>query len=247
MPGITGFTLGSLDLRTLAHEIRSANGWDSFPGLKARGVRYAYTHGEDNSGRRFYKARDIDIDMVLMATNSAGAVTTSPAEHVQDNIDSLLGALHSTSGELLLTRTLPDASTRTADVRPLDFTRVRQNGILTRRVVLSLRMGYPLWHGAADSVSGAGPLSPDNTGNAPVNDMVITFTTAGRITDDASGDYVEAATAGTVLDVGTGEITVNPSNDISERRPWFLQFEPGVNALTITGGSKTINWNHGYF
>jgi len=243
----TGFQLGSLDLRTLAHEIVSTNGWDVFPGMKSGGVQYAFQHGEYVGGRRFYKARDIDLNMVILATNAAGVVTTSAEEHVEENIETLMAALHNTFNPLTLTRTLPSGAVRTASVRPIDVARYEDNVGLSRLVTLVLRMGYPFWHGVAGQVVGSGPLSPNNLGTAPVNDMIVTFTTAGRVTHDLTSDYLEADAAGLVVNVGTGVITGGDSGDIHGNMPHWLQFEPGVNALTITGGTKTIDWFHGYF
>ena len=245
---ITGFTLNGLDLRTLATDIGSINGWDSFPGLKASGVQYAFTHGEYIGGRRFYSARDIDITMIIMATDEDGLVTTTPEEHVQDNIDALMAALHSTSGELALVRTMPDGSTRTAYVRPLDVIRFQESiGPIFRGVNLSLRMGYPFWNGAALAQTISGSASVTNLGTAPINNMIVTFTTAGRITVNATGEWIESADAGLVLDVKTGIVTSGNSGALEASSPWLLQLEPGANALTVTGGNKSISGFHGYF
>lgn len=244
---LTGFTLNGLDLRTLAHNIDSVNGWDSFPGVKSAGVEYAFTHGEYLGGRRFYRAREIDLNMVILTTDSTGVVTTSPEEHLEENVDTLLGALHNSFGPITLTRTMPSGAVRTAAVRPIDFVRFGSfQGPLLRAATLTLRMGYPFWHGAADSYTG-GTGTVTNDGNAPVNDMVITFTTAGRITHDDTGDYIESDSAGLVVDVGTGVITGGDSGEIHSNNPWFLQLEPGDNDITVTGGNKTINFFPGYF
>lgn len=243
----TEFTLGSLDLRTLAHEITLVSGWDTFPGLKYSATQYAYQHGEDMSGRRWYKPRNIDLHMILLATDATGVVTTTPLQHLQANLDALFAALHNSTGPLTLTRTMPDATVRTAEVRPIDASPVEDGTGITKAVVVSLRMGWPFWHGAAAEVSGTGPLAATNNGNAPVNDMLVTFTTTGRITTPA-GDYVESAAAGAILNVRTGEVTGSGTPaDISTNKPWFIQLEPGANSLTVTGGSKTINYFHSYF
>lgn len=243
----TGFVLGSLDLRTLAHEITLVSGWDTFPGLKFSGTQYAYQHGEDISGRRWYQPRTIDLHLILLATDATGVVTTTPLEHLQANLDALFAALHNSTGPLTLTRTMPDGTTRTAEVRPLDAAPVEDGTGITKSVVLSLRMGYPFWHGATATVAGTGPLACTNNGNAPINDMVVTFTTAGRVTTPA-GDYLESAAAGAVVNVRTGEVTgtATPA-DISSNKPWFIQFEPGANSVAVTGGSKSIQYFHAYF
>lgn len=241
----TGFLLGSLDLRTLATEITSVNGWDTFPGLRAAGTEYVFRHGEDLDGRRFYRARDIDLNIVFMLTDSTGVVTTTPEQHLQANIEALMAALHNSTGSLTLTRTMPNGSTRTAQVRPLEAIPIEDNVGMTRAMVVTLRMGYPFWHGSAGSYTG-GSGNVVNNGNAPINDMIVTFTTTGRITT-AAGDYIESAAAGLVLNVGTGLVTTGDPADLSTNAPWFIQLEPGTNAITVTGGNKTINFFHAYF
>lgn len=244
---VTGFTLGSLNLRTLASEIISTNGWDVFPGMKSSGTVYSFTHGEAVEGRRFYRARDIDLNLVLLATNAAGEVTSTPGEHLEENMATLMGALHNTFGTIPLVRTLPSGVTRTAHVRPLDLIPFEDANGLTRLVTLTLRMGYPFWHGASASISGSPSLVPNYAGNAPCNDMVFTFTTAGRITHDLTGDYIESSAAGLVVDVHTGEITGDPAA-LDGNTPWWIQLEPGEdNTLTVTGGDKQMDLFHGYF
>jgi hypothetical protein len=139
---------------------------------------------------------------------------------------------------------MPDGSTRTAAVRPIDFIPITQEVGVIKSAVAVLQMGYPFWHGAADSASGSS-FNAINTGNAPVNDMIVTFTTAGRLTR-SGGDYLESTTAGVVVNVGTGEIT-GDSGAVHGNRPWWLQLEPGTNNFTTTGGSKSMTWFHGYF
>jgi len=241
----TGFVLAGLDLRTLAYEITTVGGWDGFPGFKASGVEYAYTHGEDLTGRRFYKARNIDLGVIILPFNADGSQTLAPLVHIQQNLDALLGALHSTSSPLSLVRTMPDATVRTALVRPIDFVPIEQDVGITRSAILTLRMGYPFWHGETSVVSGTS-FNAVNDGTAPVNDMVVTFTTAGRLTHTPSGDYLESSDAGAVVNVGTGVITGAPTGAVFGNTPWWLQLEPGSNAFTTSGGSKSMSFFHGY-
>lgn len=245
--GLTGWMLGALDLRTLAVNIEQVNGWESFPSLKGGGNEFSYLHGEDLSGRAFYRAKNIDLAMLILATNAAGVVTSTPQQHVDENLATLFGALHSSSAYLTLTKTLYPSTARTIQVRPVDIARVDQKVGLSRAVLLSLRTGYPFWHGAAFSSSaGSGTTAFNNLGNAPINDMVITFTGAGRITNNLNGDWVESSAAGVVLNVGTGEVTTGSPGAINSNRPWYLQLEPGSQNLARTA-SIVLDGFYGYF
>ena len=245
----TGFTLNGLNLRTLALEILSTSGWDTFPGVKSSGVQYAFTHGEYIGGRRFYRARDIDLNMIILDTNAAGQVVTTPLEHIEENIETLMGALHDTFNPLTLVRTLPSGVTRTAFVRPVDVLRYEDHVGISRIVTLTLRMGYPFWHGAAFNQVVSGTTSITMNGTAPVNDFSVVFTTAGRITHSPTGDYIESSAAGITVDLSKHEdnITGGDPADISSNTPWWLQLEKGSNGLVVTGGNKTLSGFHGYF
>lgn len=247
---LTGFTLNGLNLRTVASDIRSPNGWDVFPGMNDLPRGFIFRHGEDLNGRRFYRPRDIDLNLVILTGDVGGSPEPTVLEQVEKNMGILLGALHNTFGTIPLVRTLPSGNTRTAHVRPLSSTPIGELAGPSRALSLGLSMGYPFWHGASDSASGTPTISPNYVGNAPSNDMVFTFTTAGRITHDLTGDWIESDDAGLVVDVGTGEITGGNSGAIHANRPWWIQFEPGpagTNDLTVTGGSKLVEFKNGYF
>ena len=246
--GITGWQLNSLDLRTLAHNIESTEGWESFPGLRAAGTKWAFQHGEDLGGIRYYEARNIELGMMILDTPADGIITTTRQQHLDENIAALLGALHSSSAYLTLTKTLYPATARTIQVRPVEFFRIEDGiGGLSRSVHLSLRTGYPFWHGASFSVSaGAGSAVFNNLGNAPINDMIITFTGVGRITNEVNGDWVESDTAGVILNVGTGDITTGVPAQVSTNRAHYFQIEPGNNTFTRTGTIQVAGF-YGYF
>lgn len=248
---ITQWNLNGLDLRSVAYNILTTDGWDSFPALKTAGIEYAFTHGENIDGRRFYQARDIDLNMVILAGDAddeSSLIGSSSLERIEYNIEKLLGALHNSTGPLTLTKTLPSGAVRTALVRPIDFIRFTDHIGISRAVTLTLRMGYPFWHGDAFNFAGiSGTYDAFMEGNAPVNDMIVTFTTAGKITHDATGDFIESSEAGLVVNVANGKITSGDSADFNSNRPWMLQLEPGSNPLTITGGAKTIAGYHAFF
>lgn len=232
----TGFSIGGTDLRTKAINLRTVDGWDAFPGLRGAGLVYPYRTGEDISGRKFYQGRDINLSFEVFPRNASGGVTTSPAEHLQDNLDTLMGLFHNSTGTVTITRTMPDATTRTAAVRVLGAAQVVQGtSALSRIVVFRCRMGHPFWRGASGQVTATGNLT--NNGNAPIVDAIVTFGTAGTLTHSGLGVSL-TATGACIVDIGAWTVTQGGSpadNLLSYDEPWWMLFEPGVNALVITG------------
>ncbi len=237
---VTGWDIDGTDLRTLAYDIRDTDDWDSFPASKYGVQRHPFRTGFGISDKTFYRERHLNLNMAVFPQNTSGQVTTSPLEHMQDNIDTLLGLFHS-SGLLTITRTLPDGlTTRVIEGKVLNSFQVKQLGTFLKRFTVRLDLPYPFWRqGSVKNVNGTGALVLTNNGNAPIHNAVITFTTAGRLTVNATGDYIESSAAGVVVDLGAWTVTQGGSpadNLLSDyNRPWFVDFQPGANSLTATG------------
>lgn len=246
MPGLTGWTLNGLDLRTLAYDIRLTSGWDGWPGMKTQPFDGIYMHGQRSAaGKQFYRSRDIFLHMVIQPRDPvSGAVVSSEAQHIEENIDTLMAALHSPTGSAIpLVRTLAGGGTRTAYVRPIsNFEVDGRDRNLVREFTIVLLMEYPFWHGEAIEASSS-PVN--NPGNAPVNDMILTFNSAGTVVVD--GVTVESLASGLQLDVGAREvISAHDDADWSSDAQWILELQPGNNVVSGTA-SFTMSFNAGWF
>lgn len=252
----TGWDLDGTDLRRIGYNIRTADGWDAFPASRAAALEHPFRHGEELSDRVFYKARDVSLAIMVLPTAPDGSVTLSGLEHVRANLDALMGLFHGRTGLRTLTQTLPDGSTqRQAKVRVVDSFVV--NGLggndAARLFVARLRMPYPFWSELpAKNVNGTGSLVLANGGNAPIQNAVITFSTAGRLTHDATGDYLEVdsvAGGSVVVDLGAWTVTQagSPADArLSYNRGWLMEFDPGNNGLTATA-TVSIDYYDSYF
>lgn len=245
MAGITGLTINGLDVRTYAIEVETTDGWDAFPGVRSSGFEHPYRPGEKLSGRKFYRARDLTLTLLVFPQNASGLVTTTRAQHLQENLDALMGALHHSTATIPVVRTMPDATTRTAQVRVLQSFDVGEAAPLARRILVRLRMGHPFWRGASGQVTATGTLT--NDGNAPITDAVITFTGAGSVVH-ANGDTL-TTTGSCVVDIGEGTVKQggnDADNLLTYDQPYLMIFEPGGNGVTITG-TVTIDYFDAWF
>ncbi len=250
----TGFTLAGLDLRQVGWDIGTVNGWDSWPGKRLQETVYGYRHGAQMDDRGFYKARDIALSISVHPFLPAGGGSDDPAEHIQSNVDDLLGALHNVSDTLLLSRAMPDGSVRTLDVYPVQtFAMSKGTGPVGRQFGLLLRAPYPFWQqtGQQSQNGETGSFTADNDGNAPIGNMVVAFNTAGTLTHDASGDFITVTESGLIVDMGARTVkagSVHKDNKLTVNRAWWLQMEPGSNAFTVSGGGNIdLDWFHHFF
>lgn len=251
----TGWDIAGTDLRRVGYNIDSVAGWDAFPGQRAASFQYGYRHGEVFDQRGFYNARLLPLRIGIVPAAPDGShdyATTSPEEYVQDNIDDVLGLLHSL-GDLTVTRTMPDASVRTIQGRVINAVPVEKGvGKIGRILNVLLRCGYPFWEqtGQQSQLGQTGAFSAANDGNAPINNMVVVFNVAGTLTHDASGDWISCTEAGVTVDVGARTVkngAVFKDSTFDYRDAWWLQMEPGSNGFTVSGGGDIdLTWYHSW-
>lgn len=235
----TGWDIDGTDLRTLGYEFSVADGWDSFPASRFSAIDHPFRTGNEIGAKTLYGPRNLTFSMWVFPQDITGEVTTSPLEHLQDNLDTLFGVFHSDS-PLLITRTMPDATTRTINGRVLQAFQVRGGNSLVRKFVARINLPYPFWKaGTVKNVTGTGAQSVVNLGNAPIHNALITFTTAGRLTIDSSGDYIDASAAGVIVDLAAWTIEkpagTPADNLLSHNRAWLVMFGAGTTAVTATG------------
>lgn len=253
----TGFTLNGLDLRQSGWEIASVAGWDSFPGLRIPNVEYAYRHGSTMGARGFYQPKDIAIQMWVLPLTPAGAtVHSDPAQHIQENVDDLLGALHSTSNSLVLSRAMPDGTTRTIDVYPVSASTVedgrQQWGPHARGFNMLLTAPYPFWESSVldSEVAQTTTFNVVNDGNAPINNFSIVFNVAGTLTNTTTGEAITVTEAVTVdLAAKTVKSGATHKDDvITVGEAWWMELQPGTNAMSCSGGANVdVSWRDHWF
>lgn len=252
MANRTEYALSGFDLRNLGWDLSSIAGWDGWPGMRVGESAYGYEHGARFDDRGFFLPRDVGLSMVVLPRDpTTGAQTLDPAVHAQANLDDVLGAFYALGGATL-TRTMPDATVRELfGLRPVSAWPVEPGpGTFGRRVNVLLRAPYPFWQQTGVQTSGAqtGSFALTNSGNAPINNMVVLFTTAGRLTHTGSGDWIEVTENSITADVGA-KTAKNGStfkdNKFGRLNPWWLQMEPGVNNFAVSGGGNvTVTYYH---
>ena len=219
-------------------------------GFRGSDVMTQFQHGEESSPRKFYSAANLSVECVLRDTNSIGTIThvDGAAGHRIENFSELKRLFAGTQGSLVrLQRTFPDTGLTYLDMWQVGTVQPTQN-----RVTYSwpMRAPKPFWVGVADTANSGTTLTV--AGDAPIDDMVIDFTsgTDPRITHDGTGDYIEIAGAipgaGVRVDVGAGTVIqitggADYSNNLRVNTPWWFELDPGANAVTPSAGI-TSDW-----
>jgi hypothetical protein len=239
---VTGWTVAGQSLRTPGWEIVSVDGWDEYPSWRGESVEVANRHGITVNSRRFANSRSLQIPMVVLPYNpSTGAQTLPPEEHLQENIETLLGIFYGSHSLIGITRTMPDLTVRTIQGEVVQAIPIQGGGGRVRELVLQLDCPYPFWHGAAISDLGnSGTFTVTNGGNAPVGDAVFTFSGIATLTHDDTGDeFSITAGANTIVDAGERTIqraSVDVDGDFElGTTGYWIELLPGVNNFTLTG------------
>lgn len=247
----TGFTLSGTNLRNLAYNMHTVDGWDSFPSARTSRTQYPFRHGEIISTETFYNARDISLGMLVLPFDpTTGTVTSSPLQHIQENLDTLFG-LFGQPGNLPLIRTMPDGSQRQSNIKVIETFDVAQHVGDTRIFVARLRMAMPFWAElpVVSLPNQSGSIVLVNNGNAPVGDFSIHFDGAGSITHSSLGDSMVATGEATVSMYEwsiTDNSQVPADNLVTCNSPWMFRLVAGNNSLSITG-SVDITYYHSWF
>lgn len=232
----------------------SVDGWDSYPAWRGEDVVVSNMHGKWVNNRRFSNSRSLIIPMIILPYDPVtGAQTNSVGEHLQENLDTLLGLLYSGVYDSIgLVRTMPDATVRTIKGEVIDAIDVG-GGTGYKELSLQFDCPYPFWHGGAVSEpTKSGAFTVTNDGNAPVGDAVFTFSGAATLTNDATGDSFEIVSgANTIVDAGARTIKRSGSHvdedfTLGDTGYW-IELVPGVNNLTLTGaGTVDIDFFDGW-
>lgn len=209
-----------------------------------------FAHGEVSSPRKFHPAANLSLEITLRGTNSAGVVTHADGVggHYYENFSALKQLFGGKQGQLVrLERDAPEIGVAYMDVWQVGRATPSQDRFTYK---FPLKAPRPFWVGAADNANSGATLTPG--GDAPIDDMIINFAsgTDPRITHDDTGDYVEISGAvpagGVRVDVGAGTVIkitggADYSNFLRVNNPWWLELDPGANAVTSSAGI-TLDW-----
>ena len=258
MAGATGWTIKGLDLRTQKFELQSTEGWDSMPSKRGGSVVVSGRHGTVINSHRFYNSRFLRLPVIIRPQGSAGG--TTPYEHLQENTDELLGALHSLN-ELQVVRTMPNGDTRQIAgeaIAEVPITELGGGGGIYRLAIIQVECAYPFWHDTTgglisdDGNSGSFVVTPGGT--APIGDSVWTFTAAGVLTNTGTGDTLTITagfTGSLVIDMLTREVTHNGGASQGDQyvepgQKHWIELQPGANNFTLSAGSCDVDYYPGY-
>lgn len=209
-----------------------------------------YRHGTQWASRKFVRPSALVLEVAVRETNAAGAVTHTDGKpgHIYENLSVLKRILGGNAGSLVrLQRDAPHQGTVYLDVEQLGEAFPTQ----TRHIFgFPLTAPHPFWIGAADTGNTASPLVVG--GDAPVGDAVVRLLTGTdtKLTVDSTGDFLQIVGAmpagGVSIDLGAGTcVKVTGGADYSNalRRSNAFELDPGSNAVTLSTGTMSVDWN----
>ncbi len=238
---------GAASLRTLGYNLATTRGWEHWPGKRGRDLELPGMDGALYLPNKPYAPGRLSLALFVLPVDPAtGAVTTSPEEHIQANLETLFGLLHST--DLISVKRSVDGGTtqREALVEPIDAIPVDSLGAVARGLVA--RFVIPgVWWRVLPQVTGAG-ASVNPGGSAPVHDAVYTLSgTDVEVSNPLNGERIKVNGGGTtVVDCAARTVKQGGSdwraNFERDTNRWMV-LEPGVtNNLSVTGGTVSIDY-----
>lgn len=246
------WSFGGVSLSSLAYFVGQVDGADDLPPLRGQDVPFTGIPGRRSVGKLF-DGRQITLLIVVMPQDSGGTTTGTNRQQARVNMDAIKQVLGRRVQDNL-TRLMPNGTTRTARAECIAISPVTDPaGGEMFTLLVTFFLADPYFY-AADVIDtsrtfSASPLAFNFTRLGTVRTHKATIDVLGpvttlRVTNSTTGTWVECATAvpggqHLVIDVAAFTALLSGASVIgaishSGDRP-FLTFDPGVNALSITG------------
>jgi len=258
LPWEDRYTFGGFDLSSYAVMTMNVDGADVVP--PARGVTPPRTGMSGNVPQRLLMdQRSVRIGLFLTPDSAAGVAPGDNRVGAYSNLDALKRILDPTVGQQLLTRMMPDGTTRQgmAQVRSTSAFAGVAGGELMMLTV-DFELADPYWYASIpvslNTTLNTSPVNANITNpgypghrttfdfTGPITAPVVTNTTTGAF---ISFPFAVPSAQHLIIDAYTFTATLNGvdrSGDILHAPtvgvPWW-RMNTGVNALTFTGTSPT--------
>jgi hypothetical protein len=196
-------------------------------------------HGVYYAPNKLLGAGNVVLSTYLLDSEPDGTIThvDGPSGHIMENLSVLKRIFNKSAGLVTLRRSAPHIGGQELFVELIDQPQEGQDRF---EVIWTLKSPKPLWRSEVNintPAMASGNFNPG--GDAPVDDMLFTFTGPGEVECTTTGTGFEV-TGSCVVDCATSEVTgdaddpapglIHPKNE-----RWF-HLEGGViNALVVTG------------
>lgn len=247
--------IDSVVMATYATGLETVDGIEGIPGRVIASQHAAYVDGTVPllNTPSFFTGRQQRLRIWVSPFDADGAVTyaNGPRAHLRENLESIFRLIggRSVSAHTVdwlvplaaTTKTLRNTARITSPVFASGGSR------LVRRLDILIDHPWPFFKDITTGEITLGPFTGAQSftpgGTAPLADATFTCTSAGRITHDETGDFIEATsipTTSVIINQHPPKTVTSGGVDARDvynsNRPWGLRFDAGVEAnLTITG------------
>lgn len=193
--------------------------------------------GEFSYPNKLWEAGNVIMETFLRYTDPDGDVTheDGAAGHVYENL-SHLRRIFGKNGLVDLRRTAPDYGETSMLVEVIQGP---NDGSFPAHKIWVLRAPKPFWSGLTQVTISATTNDYRPDGDAPIDDMVVTFSGAGSVT--IGDEFIEMSGAG-VVDVGKRTVMAG-GNHVDRRLSVFsdrwLRIEPSIEQDIVFAGAVT--------
>lgn len=232
--------------------------WDGLLGTPGRDGADQKLIGSDGDYRqpgKPYQSRLITLGLIAYDRDATGSLVTTRREHLETNLDTLLGLLDGNQETVILERDMADGTTRWIELEALDaasFVRGQIFGTQHSGYQLTqfMKAAYPFWQSETEySQAVAGAQAITNAGNARISNMKLSYAGDSVLTHVDTGDTLTIAGATVppvVIDVKARTIvenSVNADNLLgAPDKDYWMRWGAGTINLSASAATVTVTW-----
>lgn len=203
---------------------------------------------------KLWRERFMTLQLAAFNRDADGNITTTKAEHLDDNLDDIASLLLASDDLVVLEKDMADGTTRFIEVEfsgaatPVTQGPVFGSSFASYALQLPMTAPYPFWQSSVEqNIAAPGTLT--NTGTAPIGNPIITFSAAGSLTHDEH-DATITVTGACVIDLtrSTARITdggtTRLDNLVRRTKPWWVRFPIGTS--TLSGSNFSVDYRQQY-
>lgn len=205
--------------------------------------------GADRPGK-LWRERFMTFQMTAFNRDAAGLITLIDGKdaELEANMDSIAELLLASDDLVVLERDMADGTTRFIEVEfggastPITRGPIFGASHASYGMAIPMVAPYPFWQSETEFAQ-AVPGTLSNTGTAPINNPIITFSAAGSLTHDEHSATLTALDA-CVVDLRRSQAVITQGgsradNLIRRNKPWWVRFPLGDSTLSGSNVSLT--------
>ncbi len=232
--------------------------WDGLLGSLGRDgtdQKLIGTDGDYRQSGKPYQSRLITLGLIAYDRDATGSLITTRREHLETNLDTLLGLLDGNEETVILERDMADGTTRWIELEALQGASMVRGQIFGTshsgyQLTQFVKAAYPFWQSETEKTQAvAGAQAIVNAGNARISNMKLSYAGDSILTHVDTGDTLTitgSTVPPVVIDVKARTIvenSVNADNLLgAPDQDYWMRWGAGTINLNVSAATVTVTW-----